>query len=144
AGLALVNKNGKNGKFYIGIRVKGDDGKTSVKEVLDGSPARKAGIFTGDDIIGVDGLRLGHEELRYVIENSRGEDIEIMVSRMQKIELVIVKPAEKPQFEKRILLGKGKKPQKELFRRWLGAKWGKIDYKEPPVSLFRKPFFSYI
>lgn len=144
AGLVLGSKNGKTGKFYIGVKVRGENGKTSIREVLDGSPARKAGIFAGDDMLGVDGLRLGPEELRYAIENCGGEWIEIMVSRMQKIERILVKPVEKPQFEKRIFAGKARKPQRELFRKWIGGKWGEIEYKEPPVSLFKKPFFSYI
>lgn len=143
AGLKLGDKDGKNGKYYIGIKIRSENGKISVKEVLDGSPARKAGIFPGDDIIGADGMRLGPEELKYVIENCNGKDVEITVSRMQRLEKVSIRTVKKPLFEKRIFPGKAGKAQKELFNKWLGAKWGKIEYKET-VSIFKKPFFSYI
>ncbi len=144
-GLRLQDKENEP-KGFLGVKVKGENGKLIVKEVLENTPAREHGIFAGDELIGLDGMRLGPEEVKYFIENARkGGKTEIMISRQNKLDSIVVKMDKRPPFEKRIVAAKSaSKSQKRLFSQWMKRKWGEIKYKELPASPLRKPYFSYL
>jgi carboxyl-terminal processing protease len=57
----------------IGIEVDGRDGSLTVIAPIEGSPADRAGILSGDKVIGVDGEDARHSSLDKLMKRMRGE-----------------------------------------------------------------------
>lgn len=56
----------------VGMTVSSKDGRHTVLSVTEGSPAHRAGIRLGDEILEIDGLPLADMSLREVLERVRG------------------------------------------------------------------------
>ena len=67
----------------LGVTVEAGDGAVVVRAVQPGTPAARAGIEAGDEIVSVDGIRVdGIDELREVLDAIEpGEDYELVVRR---------------------------------------------------------------
>ncbi|XGW00659.1 MAG: PDZ domain-containing protein [Leptolyngbya sp. BL-A-14] len=63
-GLRLLgDSSAEDGVPYLGLTVKAEHGRDVVKFVEVGSPARKAGIDAGDELLAINGLRVSADQL---------------------------------------------------------------------------------
>lgn len=85
---------GVNAKDLIafGVRVTNDNGSSMITQILDDSCAQAAGLFVGDVIIAVDGVKVVHESLVSLINKSAsGAMLKFMITRDQLVKEVFVK-----------------------------------------------------
>ena len=97
--------------FWIGIHCEVLNSGVAVKEVVEGSPAEKGGVETGDILNRVGGTEIDDvKSLVESIQKSRGKAISLEVTRGEDVVTLSVTPEEKPQFNfpsrKSGLLGK--------------------------------------
>jgi len=149
AGLTLIQKDEEKKKTsgFIGIRLTNDGSKCVVGTVLAGSPAESMGLATGDEIVGVDKLRLTGERLSFYISNrTPGTRIELLYARNGEIRLVRGKIGARPTFEYRIVpLPHASDDQRELFSGWLLEEWkSTIAYPEYRRSPDRRYLLDFV
>lgn len=58
-GLQLVEE--KNEEPYLGVRINTENGREIIKFVEAGSPAQKAGIDAGNELLAIDGIKVGNQ-----------------------------------------------------------------------------------
>lgn len=56
----------------VGIEVSAQDGEIRVVSAIDGTPAQRAGILSGDTILAIDGSAVGSDRLEDAIDRMRG------------------------------------------------------------------------
>ncbi len=154
AGLKLGPKNKQESKKederqpgFLGVKLKTDFGKTLISSRLFDTPAEASGLEVGDEIIGVDGLRLDQQGLSFYIANRNPDSkARITVARNGLLEDVEVTIGKKPDFEYRVYkLDKASEDQKNLFSNWMLAKWEEeIKYPEYTPFPYRRQYFDYI
>ena len=84
---AKDNRFQRDGGGGIGITVeRTDDKKIMIRAVQDGSPAAKAGVLAGDQIVAIDGESMIEKTLGDVVHNLRG-------SVGQPVTLTVLRPA---------------------------------------------------
>ena len=92
------NSQGLSGTYVgVGIQIENKKDKAVVSSPIDGSPAAKAGIKTGDVIVAVDGKDVRGQALGKIAEKVRGPEgttVELTVSRDGKERSFTVKRAE--------------------------------------------------
>ena len=67
-------KEDTSGRFGgVGIELDTTDTKLRVSGVLEGTPASKAGIQPGDEIIAIDGEKIGPDDVRTAVKKIKGE-----------------------------------------------------------------------
>jgi predicted metalloprotease with PDZ domain len=70
----------------LGLRLKEEGGRTLVTHVLAGTPAYRAGISAGDEILALDGLRTSARELpARVQERGAGEEVALTLFRRDEL-----------------------------------------------------------
>lgn len=102
AGYSLVvddwrTKN-RNERGYLGIETKTSDGQVTISSVVAESPAWRGGLNYGDEIIAVDGFRIGSgSELKNRLKSyPPSRKAEFLVSRFNRIKTIPVTLAEHP------------------------------------------------
>ena len=133
AGLKLEPKEGhEKVKGFLGVRLGADAGKTTVKSRLAGTPAESMGLSVGDEVIGIDGLRLSSERLSFYIANrSPGSKARLTISRNGMMAELTGELGRRPVFEYRIApVKEATDEQKSLFGAWLMEEW-KPELKYP-------------
>jgi predicted metalloprotease with PDZ domain len=147
-GLKLEPKEKQNrARGFLGIRLGTEGGRAVVKGRLTGSPAEAMGLAVNDEILGIDGFRLGPEKLPYYVSNGKpGQRIELLGARNGLVLELAGQLGSRPPFEYRILPGKeATKRQKILFRNWLLEEWKpEQKYPEYPKSPDRRSTLDYI
>ncbi|HMK84219.1 MAG TPA: PDZ domain-containing protein, partial [Candidatus Bathyarchaeia archaeon] len=135
-------------KGFLGIRLsKVEEGKVMVSTRLDGSPAERMGLSVNDEIIGIDGLRLGHEKFPFYISNTLpGTRTKVLIARNGILTEVAGEVGTKPFLEHKIApLKEATDEQKFLFKNWLLEEWkAEIKYPEYVKSPDRKPMLDFI
>lgn len=97
-GYELVDKNEQTEKLALGLNYKISDGKMWITEVLRGQPAYEAGLSVNDELIAIDGFRIGDDLSKFVINKKEGDSFKILVNRsglLKEIELVLLKDSKK-------------------------------------------------
>ncbi len=81
------------------------EASTTINEVSPGSPAEKAGILSGDEIVAVDGTKIGKwEDLTQAIGYSEGDSVEIELIRDGE-DMTVTSGLEYDEEAKRSLIG---------------------------------------
>jgi predicted metalloprotease with PDZ domain len=147
-GLRLEPSRTSGVKGFLGVRLSQvEPGKTMVITRLAGSPAEKMGLSVNDEIVGIDGLRLGLERLCFYIPHREpGTKIQLLVARNGMLTERAGELGEKPPLEHRIIpLSKPTDEQKLLFENWLLETWKpEIKYPDYTRSPDRKPMLDYV
>lgn len=147
AGLRLVPKADKQRKGFLGVKLRADSGRTVVTTRLAGSPAEKAGISVGDEILGANGLRLDGVTLPYFISTLEGGSrVDFTIARNGMIKEVGCDVGSYPTFEYRAAkLEAASEDQKRLFSEWLHEPWD-TELKFPEYAQYprRRQTFDYI
>jgi len=122
AGLSL-KPSSKHGGF-LGAKLKIQDSKAYVTNIMHNGPAQKAGIYANDEVISFDGFRVYEKLQDRLVETKPNSIITMIVSRDERVISLNVKVEEQPNLE--FAVEKIKNPtkqQKEFFEKWLGQKW---------------------
>jgi predicted metalloprotease with PDZ domain len=108
----------------LGVRTKEEGGRTLVGGVAAGSPAHRAGLNAGDEIVAVDGLRTSGRDLPMrVMEREEGDVVEVAVFRRDELLTIPVRLERAPAL--RGVLRRVQEPtplQTEVYEDWLGIR----------------------
>jgi predicted metalloprotease with PDZ domain len=148
AGLRLEPKESPDReKGFLGVRLGGEGGRSIVKTRLAGSPAESMGLAVNDEVIGVDGLRLGPDRLSFYVANrGPGAEVRLTMARNGVIGELRGSLARRPSFEFRIATLKDPTAgQKAVFRGWLGEDWRpELKYPEYQRSPDRRQVLDFV
>ncbi|HLO83590.1 MAG TPA: PDZ domain-containing protein, partial [Nostocaceae cyanobacterium] len=120
-GLQLVPE--KEEEPYLGVRVSTENGREMIKFVESGSPAQAAGLDAGDELLAIDGLKVGSNQLGDRLKDYRPDD-KIQVSVFHQDELRTYKvnlAAPHPQKYQLQPVANPDATQQENFAGWLGV-----------------------
>ncbi len=122
-GLQLVNVAGKSQDGYLGAATTVMNGKSTVTSVRRGSAAYTDGLNVGDEIISVNGFRVGDDLLRFVSGRRVGETIQLVVNRSGQLRELPIKLTQNPLVSYRLEpLPNQTAAQKALYTKWLFIK----------------------
>ena len=148
AGLKLGAKGKQSDrKGFLGVKLSSESGRTLVRECLAGSPAEVMGLATNDELIAMNGLRVGQDKLSFYVAGTKpGEEAEFTVARNGRLIEVQGRIGARPTFEWRIEpLERATARQKKLFRGWMLADWRpELKYPDYSRSPDRKLLFDYV
>jgi len=148
-GLRLESiRDSDTAKGFLGIRLnKNEAGKVMVSSRLAGSPAEKMGLSVNDEIIGIDGLRLGLEKLSFYVSNRKPcTKVTLLIARNGMLRELAGELGRKPPIERRIIpFSEATDEQKFLFRNWLLEEWKpEIKYPEYTRSPDRRSVLDFV
>jgi predicted metalloprotease with PDZ domain len=148
AGLQLTPKSKpESEQGFLGVKMRSDTGRSTIANVLVGTGAEQSGISAGDEVIGVDSLRVDISRLSAYISNRRpGSSVRLTTARDGALFETNVELGLKPPFEYRIIKADtASEEQKNVFKYWLLAKYeDEIKYVDYPPSPVRKQIFDFI
>ena len=105
----------------LGARLKEEAGRLRTLVVFAGTPAYEAGLNAGDELVAVDGVRLGASGLAALLRaRDVGEELEVAVLRRQELVTLRVRLGEHPA--PKLVLREVPEPdatQKALLEGWL-------------------------
>jgi predicted metalloprotease with PDZ domain len=112
-------------KGYLGISLQNLDGKPVIAGIPTGTPAYNQGLNVNDEILGIDGFRVGLETIQSRMEyKTPGATIELLIARGDKLRTISVRLGEKPADEFKIEKMKDAiAEQKATYESWLCAPW---------------------
>jgi predicted metalloprotease with PDZ domain len=110
---------------YLGIETTNDGGRVRVREVLDGTPARRAGVTPGDEVIALDGTRVMFDGFLDALKRfSPGEEVNVDLFRrgvLKRVKVVVGKtPPAKFAFTP---VTNPTDLQRKVYAAWLDATW---------------------
>ena len=121
AGLRLVNLNEGTNNASWGATTAMADGRVTVRSVNKGTSAYEAGLNVNDEIIAVDGYRVGEDINQYVTGRSVGEVLELLISRDGKLMLLEIPMLKDTSVRYRLeRVANPTKQQQEIYNKWLG------------------------
>ena len=148
AGLRLESKTKpSDAKGFLGVKLGSEGGRTMVKGCLAGSPAEAMGLSVNDEIVGLNGFRVGQERASFYVGVAEpGEEVRLTVARNGRLTELGGKVGARPPFEWRVqALGSATEKQKALFKGWMLADWkAELKYPEYAKSPDRRVVFDYV
>jgi predicted metalloprotease with PDZ domain len=122
-GLQLTNVAAKSQDGYLGAATTVVNGKVTVSGVRRGSAAYTDGLNVGDEIISVNGLRVGDDLLRFISGRRVGDTINLLVNRAGQLRELPIKLSQNPLVSYRLEpLPNQTEKQKALYNKWLFIK----------------------
>jgi predicted metalloprotease with PDZ domain len=134
-------------KGYIGVKLKQDSGRSIIASKLFDTPADRAGIAAGDEILAINNMRMDISTIPFFISTRKeGEIIKVLVSRDGYLDTFPVEIARMPTFEYRIVKsGQADDQQTRIFKAWLGSDWERdIVYPEYTPSPQRQKPLDFV
>ena len=121
-GLKLIGINEDEAIPYLGMNVKGENGRELIKFVEVGSPAQIAGIDPNDELLAIDGFKVTSEQLGDRLKDYRsGDTIHLSVFHQDQLRTLPVKLADsKPSRYQVVFVENPSKIQQQNFAGWLG------------------------
>jgi predicted metalloprotease with PDZ domain len=120
----------------LGVRTQEAGGRLRVTHVLAGTPAYEAGLNAGDEILALDGFRVGQAELRKrLAEREAGEQVDLALFRrdeLMTLQLRLAHPA--PPRVQVVQVPEPSAEQRAVYRGWLGVEVGGGDVEEAGAS----------
>lgn len=122
-GLKIEGVRDKNPYPYLGIKTVIEEQKTKVQFVWDASPAAKAGIDIGDELLAIDGVRATHDNLNERLRDYRGGDaIAVTIFHQEVLQTHKVKLDDpQPTRYQIVQVSSPTSSQKELLEGWLNG-----------------------
>lgn len=127
-GLRLQADSIEDGVPSIGCMVKTENGREAVKFVEAGSPAQKAGMDAGDELLAINGIRVTSDQLNDRLRDySPGEAIQVAFFHQDEL-LVrsLTLDAPRPTRYQIVAVDQPNSQQEENFAGWLGASLGVV------------------
>ena len=108
---------------YLGIRVEAENGQETIKFVEAQSPASTAGLDVGDELLAIDGIKVGINQLGHRLQDYQPKDtIEITVFHQDELwnhKVTLGKP--RPHKYQLRPVENPSTSQKDNFLGWLGV-----------------------
>ena len=82
-GLQLVE--GNNEEPYLGVRINTENGREIIKFVEAGSPAQKAGIDAGNELLAIDGIKVGNQLNERLKDYQVNDSIQVTVFHQDEL-----------------------------------------------------------
>lgn len=123
-GLRLLADGGsEDGVPYLGLTVKTEHGRDVVKFVESGSPARKAGIDAGDELLAIDGLRVAADQLSERLRDFQaGDRLQLAFFHQDELRSATVTLAEPRSTRFQVIpVEQPSRHQAQNFLGWLGV-----------------------
>lgn len=147
AGLKLIPKSRPAEQGFLGVKIKNDTGRVTVTNTLIAAPAEIAGISVGDELIGIDGMRVDSARLGLYLSNRKpGTRVRITTARDGALKESWAQLSAKPGFEYRIVKNdSATQSERDVFKAWLRAEWSdELKYEDYPPSPLRKQVFDFV
>ena len=124
AGLRLSSRDSV-AKPWIGLSTRESGEKVFVSRIVDGSPARAAGLDGGDEIVALDGKKVAGREIEKIISTKKkGDTVTLTAFRDNVLREFRLRVKESPVPEYTIDKISDPTPaQKLTYERWLSATW---------------------
>jgi predicted metalloprotease with PDZ domain len=108
---------------FLGLTAKTENGSTIVKFVETGSPAQKAGIDPGDELLAIEGIRVNAEQLPERLKDYQPSDsISLSLFHQDQLRTVLVILGEpRPNSYKLVPVKNPTMQQSNNFQGWLGV-----------------------
>lgn len=125
AGLSLRPVKSEGG--FLGIRLTSKEGKLYVSNVMQNSPAEKAGMYANDEIISFNGFKVNEKNLQERLAETKPDSpVPIIVAKDERVFSLNVEVGEQPSQQFAVeKVASPAKQQKEFYERWLQQKWDK-------------------
>jgi predicted metalloprotease with PDZ domain len=106
---------------YLGIGVKTENGRETIKSVAANSPAQLAGVDAGDELLAIDGYKVSAEKLTDRLSQYQvGQAIQLTIFHGDRLITVpVTLAAPQPQQYKLQLLSDPTDRQRQLFAQWV-------------------------
>lgn len=122
-GLQLTNVASRTQDGFLGAATTASNGKATVASVRRGSAAYTGGLNVGDEIISVDGIRVGDDFLRLISGRRVGETVNVLVNRAGLLRELPITLTQNPLASYRLTPLPNPTPaQKTLYNKWLYIK----------------------
>lgn len=123
AGLRVTSTE-KDGP-WLGLLPRDQDGRPIVRAVVTGSPAYKAGLSVGDELIALNGYRIRTSDLSERIEDMKpGDKVALTVMRNDRVRQFDLTLEKNPIPSYQVTKVEGPSAlQKEIYTTWLGKEW---------------------
>ncbi|MBD2020083.1 M61 family metallopeptidase [Leptolyngbya sp. FACHB-36] len=117
-----------DGVPYVGWRAQTEHGREIIKFVEAGSPAQKAGIDAGDELLAIDGLRVSSDQLSDRLRDYQpGDRLEVAIFHQDQLQICCVTLAAPRPSRYQVLPIQQPSPQQaQLFQGWLGVPLAEI------------------
>jgi predicted metalloprotease with PDZ domain len=108
---------------YLGAATSVVNGKVTVSGVRRGSAAYTDGLNVGDEIISVNGFRVGDDLLRFISGRRVGDTVNLLINRSGQLRELPIKLTQNSLVSYRLEpLSNQTEAQKALYKRWLYVK----------------------
>ena len=123
-GVSLTLRRADHAGAAIGIRVSDAGARVKVSTVYSNSPAQRAGLSAGDELVAIDGLRADSAGLKAALSRRRsGSRIELHTFRRDELMRFELEIGEAPESEAKLVLSPtARSPAVRLRTGWLGAR----------------------
>lgn len=123
---------------YLGAGLR-TTGRLLIEFVLDGTPAARAGLSPGDEILAVDRFRMNEPRFEAILaEKPPGTPLELLVDHDGEIRTHKVILGERPESRFALApLKKASKDQQRAYFDWTCSKWS--DLPKDPAAVSRRP-----
>ncbi|MFN6325562.1 MAG: M61 family metallopeptidase [Aphanizomenon sp.] len=119
-GLQLVEE--KNEEPYLGVNINTENGREIIKFVETGSPAQQAGIDAGDELLAIDGIRVGNQLNERLKDYRVSDSIDITVFHQDELRTYsVILAASIPGKYQLKSVENPSLSEMENFRGWLGV-----------------------
>jgi predicted metalloprotease with PDZ domain len=119
-GLQLVED--KQEEPYLGVRTNSENGREIIKFVELGSPAQKAGIDAGNELLAIDGIKVGNQLNERLKDYQPNDSIQVTVFHQDELRTYSVTLAAPiPNHYQVVPVQNPDLSQQEKFAGWLGA-----------------------
>jgi predicted metalloprotease with PDZ domain len=110
---------------WFGVTYENASGRPRLTTVLDGGPARRAGLSPLDEIVAVNGVRVTFAEFPEVLSRlSAGKSVELALFRRGWLTHVTVTPGTPPPKSYAFAPSASATPgERQIYESWLGAPW---------------------
>ncbi|MBC5991386.1 M61 family metallopeptidase [Pontibacter cellulosilyticus] len=120
AGLELINLNKGSENASWGATTAMSDGKVMVRSITRGTSAYEAGLNVNDEIIAVDGFRVGEDVNQYVNGREVGDKLELMITRDGKLMMLEIPMLKDNNVRYRLeQIDNPTKEQQQIYAKWL-------------------------
>jgi predicted metalloprotease with PDZ domain len=122
-GLKIKADEAGDAILFTGMTVKTENGKEMIKFVEANSPAEKAGINAGDELLAIDGLRVSAEQLKERLQDyEAGDTIQVSLFHQDELRSLSVKlAASRPTRFQVVPVDSPTPTQEKNFAGWLGT-----------------------
>lgn len=116
---------------YLGVEFKREADRSRVSVVLEGGPARRAGITVGDEIVAVDGYRVTHDTMGEMLKRfPPGQKVALSLFRRGQLKTVELTLGKAPPSKWTVKVDpNAPEPARKVLESWIETSWDALEAK---------------